>query len=262
MYRSAIAFLIDSLPTPDVFAQFTHLEHFFRCKILIENVTKKRVADVSEKLALLSLGLSANDLCEISFLGSDGELAAFVFTTYIQERFTPIHAYPNRQLPAHFSKAYPSLIQHLNIAHYYFDLAVKNKASKLDVLAEIVSELGQLKQVSLEEQSLWLDTFYVREMRSSTAIGHNIALPHIMHESIEEPMLIIAKLSSLVDWNSKLGQIDMIIAIMMPKPCKKDDIVATVRLTRSLLDTDFCAKLREIIEPEILHACLLDKMRS
>ena len=262
MYRSAIAFLVDVLPTPDVFTQFTHLGQFFHCSIFIENLTKKRIANVSEKLALLSLGLSKADLCKINFLGKDAELAAFVFSAYVQECFTFINSYPNKKLPEYFSRAYPTLVQKLNITHYYYDLEITYNMSKLDVLAEIVDELSQSKQVSIDIKSAWLDSFYEREAYSSTAIGHHIALPHIMHESIKEPMLIIARLSSLIDWNSQLGDIDMIIAIMMPKPAKKSEIIAMVRLTRFLLDDIFCSKLREISEPEILHTYLLDKMRA
>jgi PTS system nitrogen regulatory IIA component len=104
------------------------------------------------------------------------------------------------------------------------------------------------------------DAMVQREAVSSTCIGHGIALPHIMVEGINQPSMAVMKLSNPTDWHSNRGDVNTIIAVLIPQPAQLPIVKACTQLTRSLLSEDFCHLLTSTTEPEALKAILLHTM--
>ena len=57
-----------------------------RVRVRLYNLTRGRQADVQARLALLTLGCRAGDLCQLVMSGVDAELATLVFSAWVNEQ--------------------------------------------------------------------------------------------------------------------------------------------------------------------------------
>lgn len=262
MYRFSKAFIVKYLVPPEIFSQFYNLSCYFKSEIILENITKNRAAILSNKLTLLILGLSKGHLCKISFFGIDAELASFVFTNFIREYFQLIEISIQNKSDSFILNEYPSLTNNLVIRHVYHHITVEENFQKNDILSFITKKLIEEDQLKKDDFKFIFEALCAREEYSSTAIGNQIAIPHIMNHLIAQPILFVAKLSNPMLWHSQLGTITLVIAVFLPKLATKKEIRAVINLMRALSDKHLCTVLNETYEPEILHAILLDKMRN
>nr|WP_254868743.1 PTS sugar transporter subunit IIA [Vibrio ostreicida] len=177
-----------------------------------------------------------------------------VFTDFISDQFSLVNT-------AHKSNELTNIARlgnlptfHLDfpLSYLYYHSNVESKSKALDLVTKCITS---------SNPALICEQFAQREQTSSTAIGHGIALPHIMSEAIDIPSVSIVSLSEELDWGSAtLGGVSMIIAIALPNNASRDVLLAFTRLTRSLLDPDFCQLLYTSREPQALKALLTHKL--
>lgn len=69
------------------------------------------------------------------------------------------------------------------------------QARRLDeAMSEMVMRLAKLGMLPNEDTGRILEGLKQREERSTTAIGHSLAVPHVYLDCIPEPMVAIARL--------------------------------------------------------------------
>ncbi|MDA0118961.1 PTS sugar transporter subunit IIA [Vibrio sp. T11.5] len=230
------------------------LSGMFRSVVVLLNVTKWERANIEHPLQIMSLGSQEFDLCQIHIEGSDAELACMVFTNFISDQFTLVNtAHKSNQLTN------IALLSNLPTFHLDFPLSYLHHHSEIDTKSAAFRLAT--KCITSSNPALICEQFAQREQTSSTAIGHGIALPHIMSEAIDIPSISIVSLTEELDWNSPVqGGVSMIIAIALPHNASRDVLLAFTRLTRSLLDPDYCQLLRTSHEPQALKALLTHKL--
>jgi PTS system nitrogen regulatory IIA component len=99
-----------------------------------------------------------------------------------------------------------------------------------------------------------------REAVSSTAIGHQIALPHVIQEELRQPSIVVLRLNKPIDWQSRMGDVQLIIALLLPAPPGMNMIKAFTGISRTLLNPVYCHLLTSTAEPEAIKAILLHMM--
>ncbi|SON49491.1 PTS sugar transporter subunit IIA [Vibrio tapetis] len=230
------------------------LGSMFRSVILLVNHTRDARANAEQTLQVMALGGREHDLCQLHIEGTDAELACMVMTDFIADQFTLVNT-------AHKSnvKTNIELIKQLPTFDLPFELNftfkyLSHPNTKNDVLAHASRMLSPDSVVKM------FDALYQRETTSSTAIGHGIALPHVMNDNVDTPSMVVIQLAEEIDWQSKMGNVQFVIALALPKPPERNMIMAFTHLTKSLLHQEYCQVLTSSREPEAVKAILIHRL--
>ncbi len=133
--------------------------------------------------------------------------------------------------------------------------------------------VAQLKSTSkkrlLQELSVLADSVYglnsatvfdalqERELLGPTGMGHGVAVPHARLEGLDSVKAIFAKLDRPVDFESIDRQpVDHVCVLLAPEGAGAMHLKALARVSRTLRDDAFCAKLRSADDPSALFALL------
>jgi len=177
-----------------------------------------------------------------------------VMTDFVAEQFTLVNT-------AHKSnvKTNIALLKQLPTFQLPYTLNFEFKRTilpkeKSDILALISRMLAPQSVVSM------YDALLEREAVSSTAIGNQIALPHVVSSLVDTPSLAVIQLPSPLDWQSKLGEVTMVIALALPKPIERPMLQSFTCLTKSLLNPEQCQLLTSSREPEAIKALLIHRL--
>lgn len=232
------------------------LAGYFRSVIILQNITTREATNAEHTLKVMSLGCKKDDLCQLWIEGSDAELACMVLTDFIADQFEIINTSHKR------SEDYSnSIIEHHPTFHLPFsmdysfeDITLHSGINKTVLISKLSTTLNRKMAQAVYEAMLQ------REDVSSTAIGNNIAIPHVMLEGIEKPSLAVFRLNEPLEWQSKLGPVSMIIAMLIPAPPTMDIIKSFTQISRAMLDPDYCHLLTSTAEPEAIKAILLHTM--
>ena len=96
-----------------------------------------------------------------------------------------------------------------------------------------------------------------RESLGPTGVGHGVALPHARMDGIEHVSGVFLRLESPLDFDSVDRQpVDLVFALFAPEACGVEHLKALALVSRTLRNTDTCAKLRSNSDTAILHAIL------
>ncbi|WP_375748242.1 PTS sugar transporter subunit IIA [Vibrio sp. HN007] len=232
------------------------LSGYFRSVVILKNISLGRAVNAEQTLKVMSLGSRNNDLCQLWIEGSDAELACMILTDFIADEFEIINTShrPNAKFATNIIETHPSFSLEFDINFNFEKVAQGTELSKNALLFKLTDVLKQ--QAAEPVYQALLD----REEISSTCIGHQIALPHVMHPDIETPELNIIRLSAMTDWNSARGDASLLIGLFLPAPPQMPVIKAFTQLSRSLLEEDFCDLLTSTTEEEALKAILIHTM--
>jgi PTS system nitrogen regulatory IIA component len=232
------------------------LTNYFRSVIILQNITTGETTNPEHTLKVMSLGCKKNDLCQLWIEGSDAELACMVLTDFIDDQFEIVNT-SHRHNEAHSN----SIIE--NHPTFHIPFAINYNFEKIQVCLgvdkySLISKLSTCLNKSMA--SVLFTSLLQREKISSTGIGHCIAIPHIMIEGIKEPSIAVFRLDKSINWSSNLGEVNLIIAILIPAPANYDVVKAITQLTRALLDPINCSLLETSLEPEAIKAILFHFM--
>lgn len=229
---------------------------YFRSVIILQNITIGEATNAEHTLRVMSLGCKNNDLCQLWIEGSDAELACMVLTDFIDDQFEIVNT-SHKHNEAHTNsiiEKHPTFHLPFSINYYFEKIQVCSGVDKYSLISKLSTRLNKSMAQVLFTSMLQ------REEISSTGIGHCIAIPHIMVEGINKPSIAVFRLDKPIDWSSNLGEVNLIIAILIPAPPTHAVVKAITQLTRSLLDPINCSLLETSIEPEAIKAILFHFM--
>lgn len=101
-----------------------------------------------------------------------------------------------------------------------FFLESKNKLDAINELFNVASRYIKIPEKELKKAK---EDLLVREEDYSTAIGDQIAIPHVRLENIKEPVLFFAFSREGIDWNSPDGK-DVHLIFLLFSPALYNDI--------------------------------------
>jgi PTS system fructose-specific IIC component len=84
-----------------------------------------------------------------------------------------------------------------------------------------------------------------REEKSTTAVGHGVAIPHARTAGVSVPTLAFTRLSAPVDWEAPDGEpVDLVFLIAVPEDAGRQHLKILAKLARALMKEDFRESLR------------------
>lgn len=78
-----------------------------------------------------------------------------------------------------------------------------------------------------------------RESEGNIAIAEHVILPHLESDLIDESKILIIRLRNSVNWNSKIGEVKLIISIFLKKDESKNIQQKIASYMRKLADEDY-----------------------
>ncbi|WP_194436561.1 PTS sugar transporter subunit IIA [Vibrio fluminensis] len=236
MNEYQITFLVDSPSGSAYVAQpLNRLAKKFKSSLHIINITQDRCADLCKPSAMLRAGLQQGDLCQITAIGIDAELACFVLKDIISEHFSLIGAHINYQFSSQLAERLPQISPPCEIKWHYA------KAQTELTKFECLKGLAQLIYPKHPDELIL--AFVKREERSSTCVTPGIALPHVMFADVREISIAVISNDQAIDWASQMGEVHIAIALVMPQAPSREQIVAATNLTRNLLSGQMAERL-------------------
>ncbi|MDV7105148.1 PTS sugar transporter subunit IIA [Vibrio sp. TH_r3] len=250
MNEYQITFFVDDITGNSyIISPLRQLEKKFKSTIRIVNITRNRNADLSIPVAVLQVGLMKGDLCQITAVGIDAELACFVFKDIIAEHYVLIGSHINDRFSNQLIRRVPQISPPCKIKWYYVKAQTElNKEECLKGLAQLVYS-GQSENL--------LFALMKREERSSTCVSQGIALPHVIFNNIDSLSIAVLTTDFPIDWSSKFGHVQLVITLILPAEPSKNQIVSATNLTRNLLNGQITERLRKTRNSADLQALLM-----
>ena len=121
-------------------------------------------------------------------------------------------------------------------------------------------DLGNLAENCYDlDHSVVIDALIERENLGPTGVGHGIALPHARLEGVEKVSGIFLRLEKPVDFDSADRlPVDLIFALLAPVNAGVEHLKALALVSRTMRNTDMCAKLRANHDAATLHTMLTE----
>lgn len=124
----------------------------------------------------------------------------------------------------------------------------------------LFSDLGALAEscYGLDHNEV-VEALIERESLGPTGVGHGIALPHARLESVQKVSGIFLRLEKPIDFESTDRlPVDLVFALLAPKSAGVDHLKALALVSRTMRNSDMCAKLRANQDTATLHAMLTE----
>ena len=102
-----------------------------------------------------------------------------------------------------------------------------------------------------------------RESLGPTGVGHGIALPHARLDGIESIVGLFFRIEKPTEFSAVDKQpVDLIFCLLAPQQAGVEHLKALALVSRTMRDSDFCAKLRANNDPATLHAIFTESRSS
>ncbi|MCE0495571.1 PTS sugar transporter subunit IIA [Vibrio salinus] len=207
----------------------------FKSSLYIINITQNRIAELTRSLAIMQAKLQHGDLCQITAIGVDAELACFVIKDIITEHFRVVGSHINYEFSSQLAERLPQICPPCEIKWHY--AKAYTELTKFDCLK------GLAQLIHPKDPDELVLAFIKREERSSTCITPGIALPHVMFSGVNHIVVAVIVNEKPVDWGSQMGEVNLAIALVMPDLSTRDQIIAATNLTRNLLTGQLAERL-------------------
>ena len=91
-------------------------------------------------------------------------------------------------------------------------------SSRDETIAAMLDMLMKAGCGKSDDREAYLKAIIKREQRGSTGFGHGVAVPHVKHATIEQPVAAIANVADGVDFNALDGQpVHSIVLLLSPE---------------------------------------------
>ena len=232
------------------------LTSFFRSVIIWQNITTAKMSSAEHPLKVMSLGCKENDLCQLWIEGSDAELACMVLTDFIADQFQIVNTSHKCNVKETNSIIENHLTFHLPFSiDYHFETIQVHDGIEKDCL---ISKISTISCKKLSQQIF--EGLRKRESISSTGIGNNIAIPHLVINGVEKPIITVIHLDKAINWNTSIGKVNLIITMLMPEPLSPEVAKTFAQIARAMVDPLNCHFLTRTIDPEAIKAILFHIM--
>lgn len=102
-----------------------------------------------------------------------------------------------------------------------------------------------------------------RERLGSTALGHEVAIPHGRLKTIREPYAAFVRLESPIKFDPSDGrQARLLFFLLMPETATQTHLDLLAAIARLMSDADVRAQLDTISDPEQIHQIILDGTKT
>lgn len=228
MIASRVTFYLASQGIPGwQLNELKNLAGLFRSVIVLVNVAQCKRANIEHSLKLMSIKNCAGDMCQLIIEGLDAELACMVFSEYFSENHYLIATTHSQK------RMSEEVLNNLPIK----SLTVPLLWSFIETIATCKQEL--LAHAALEacpaRADQLLEALLNREAISSTLIGEKVALPHVMHASVDELSVIIQFTDYSIEWAEGKANPELVVTLLVPANKDRDTLQACTRFTRWLL---------------------------
>lgn len=121
-------------------------------------------------------------------------------------------------------------------------------------------DLGELAEGAYAlDSAKTIEALIEREGLGPTGVGHGIALPHARLEGVTSISGIFIRLEKPVNFDAIDRQpVDLVFALLAPQTQGVDHLKALALVSRTMRDTDVCAKLRANSDAATLHTILTE----
>lgn len=245
-----LTFFVDNAAASAHVAQpLYRLARKFKSSVRIINITQNRSSELSKSVAILQAGLLQGDLCQITAVGIDAELACFVLKDVIAEHYVLVGSQVNNEFSTELTKRFPQISPPCSIDWHH--AKAQTKLTKFECLK------GLAHLIYPDNPDELILAFIKREERSSTCVSSGIALPHVMFEPTQKLAIAVIVSEDKIDWASRIGQVHVAIALVMPSKPQREQIVAATNLTRNLLNEQVTERLQKTRSSIDLQALLM-----
>ncbi|BBM67149.1 PTS fructose transporter subunit IIA [Vibrio alfacsensis] len=224
----------------------------FKSTLRIINITQNRTAELTRSLAVLQVGLQQGDLCQITAIGIDAELACFVIKDIVAEHFTVVGSQINYEFSSQLATRLPQICPPSEIQWHY--AKAHTELTKFECLKGLAQLIHPIHPDEL------ILSFVKREERSSTCVTPGIALPHVMFDGVEHISVAVIANEKPMDWASKMGNVHLAIALVIPAKPSREQIITATNLTRNLLTDQMATRLLSTKSSVDLQALLMYAM--
>jgi len=108
------------------------------------------------------------------------------------------------------------------------------------------------------DTSTIVESLLERESLGPTGVGHGVALPHTRVPELDAVVGVFVALEKPIDFGAvDRKPVDLAFALFAPKDAGVDHLKALALVSRTLRETEVCAKLRANHSPSTLYAILL-----
>jgi PTS system nitrogen regulatory IIA component len=224
----------------------------FKSTLHIINITRNRIASLHESVAVLQAGLVKGDVCQISAIGIDAQLACFVIKNVIDKYYVPIASASDLGFSNELSKKVPQLGPQCPIHWSNLQLDdVTNKDECLHILAKLIDPDGGKTAYN---------AFCERESHSPSIAVPGIALPHILLEHASTMKVAVLRTKTNISWTPNNQDTQLIIAFVLPDTTNRQHVIAASNLARNLSNAMFAERLLVTQHSIELQALLMHSM--
>ena len=128
----------------------------------------------------------------------------------------------------------------------------------------LLQEISEIAEASYGLSSTkTLEALQERENLGPTGVGRGVALPHARLESLDKVVAVFLRLESPIDFSSADKQpVDLFFSLFAPIDAGVDHLKALALVSRTMRNSDVCAKLRANENVSTLHTILTERPAS
>lgn len=125
-------------------------------------------------------------------------------------------------------------------------------------------DLGEMAETCFGlDSSHVVEALLERETLGPTGVGAGVALPHARMPAMSEVKGLFVRLKKPLDFEAvDRAPVDLVFALFAPENAGVDHLKALALVSRTMRDTDVCAKLRANSDPATLHTILTEATTS
>jgi fructose-specific phosphotransferase system IIA component len=132
---------------------------------------------------------------------------------------------------------------------------VKDRAAALAAAVDLLSRNGKVPDAGKLH-----DKIIQREALASTGIGHGVAVPHVLCDTVHSLMFAVLTLKQGVDFKAEDGEkVDLIFLIAGPQEETAPHLKLLSKLVRLLHDQDFRDSLRAASDAKALASLIYER---
>jgi Phosphotransferase system mannitol/fructose-specific IIA domain (Ntr-type) len=210
-------------------SELARLCALFNGKSTFVNVSKDCTAATTDTLSMLATGTQPNDICLLLIEGADAEIMCLVLAEYVSKHWHLIST------SAFTAAASNPLDPPLRFADSNLCVeGLHTQATQCESLFREIVERVADTDAAMQAYA----AFMAREAHSSTHLGDQVALPHIIDSSVPHPAIIVTRCHPAMTWLNQ-ESVSLCIAIAIPSDIERPILRAISRLSRRLSSSAF-----------------------
>lgn len=129
----------------------------------------------------------------------------------------------------------------------FLDVESRSKDELIETLAEKLDKMGKLF-----DKNIFIEDIYKREAEGITGIENGLALPHGKSSGVKETTILVAKLKTLIEWETLDDSLVDLVVLFAVKLEDKNDVHLKLlsRIAGNLSEEENILKIKELTNKE------------